>query len=219
MIDNLITHLQLFVIGFSFGVAGPCLFSCTPVIVAFVAGVRPGWGRMLSNIFVFLSGRFASYVLLGLLAGLSGAVLRQFTSSSVCLLFKPLAGAVSILFAVLLFTYKECSLCPAGTSRFDRYGKGALLVFGFSLGMAPCAPLLAVLFDIALMSKHPLDALAYAMSFGMGTFLSGLISISVLTGLIKFIPQKFLKSRASIITFKITCAAVLVIFGIGLIVR
>ena len=76
MIGTVITHLQIFGIGFSFGIAGPCLLLCTPVIVAYAAASHRNWIATLSNIFVFLSGRLFAYMVLGYLAGFSGTVLR-----------------------------------------------------------------------------------------------------------------------------------------------
>jgi len=208
MINNLITHLQLFAIGFSFGVAGPCLFTCTPIVAAFVASEARPWKRIFSDIFIFLSGRFIAYLILGFAAGLSGIFFRQIKGPSVSSFFKPLAGVVTIFFAAMIFIDRQEGECLKP--------KGAVAVLGFSLGMAPCAPLLAVLFDIALMSASPIDGLSYAMSFGIGTFLSGMIVISVFTGLIKFIPQKILRSRISRFVFKLVCAALLAAFAIRL---
>ena len=217
MIDNLITHLQLFAIGLSFGIAGPCLLTCTPVIVAYLAGRRSAWREMLVEIFVFLSGRLAAYLFLGFLAGLSGAVLRQFTSSSISLYFRPLAGIVAIIFAVLIFTYKDAPVCASRRPFHDRCGKGGAFLFGISVGMAPCAPLAVLLFDVAMLSKNPLDGLSYTLSFGAGSFVSGAIVISAAAGAMKLIPQRFFKSDMSIRVFKFACAAFLVLFGIRLI--
>lgn len=216
--DTLITHLQIFGIGFSFGIAGPCLLVCTPIVVCYTAANHRNWAETLSNIFIFLSGRLAAYMVLGYLAGLSGTALKHFTDSNLSIFFKPLSGVVAIAFAILLFTYKEHADCPGAKFNKNTYSRGGLFLLGFSIGAVPCAPLVAILFNIVLLSKCALDGLAYAFSFGMGTFASGIIMISALTGALKWIPDKFFKSKVSNLVFKIACAILLVLFGIRLII-
>jgi len=218
MLNTFITHLQIFGMGFSFGIAGPCLLICTPVIVAYAAASHRNWAQTLSNIFIFLSGRLSAYLVLGYLAGLSGTVLRHFTDSNLSIFFKPLGGAVSIAFGILLFTYKERADCPYKKFNKSVYGAASLFLLGFSIGMAPCAPLVAILFNIVLLSKSAFDGLSYAFSFGMGTLASGIIVISALTGAVKWIPAKFLKSEISNLVFRVICAALLILFGIRLII-
>ena len=55
-----LTLLQLFGIGFAFGMAGPCLFSCTPILMAYIAGSNRRYKDALANIFIFLFGRLAA---------------------------------------------------------------------------------------------------------------------------------------------------------------
>ncbi|MFH0763526.1 MAG: sulfite exporter TauE/SafE family protein [Candidatus Omnitrophota bacterium] len=216
--DALITHLQIFGIGFTFGIAGPCLLVCTPIIVAYTAASQKGWADTLSDVFIFLSGRLSAYLLLGYLAGLSGTALRHFTDSNLSIFFKPLSGAAAIAFGVLLLTYKEHAGCPGAKSRKSVYGKSGLFLLGFSIGVVPCAPLVAILFNIVLLSKCALDGMAYAFSFGLGTLASGIIVISALTGAVKWIPAKLLKSGASNLVFKAICAALLILLGIRLMI-
>ena len=216
--DTLITHLQIFGIGFSFGIAGPCLLVCTPIIVAYTAASHRGWGQTLSHIFVFLTGRLFAYLVLGYLAGLSGAVLRHFTDSNLSIFFKPLGGAVSIAFGIILLTYKEHADCPYAKFNKSVYGIASFFLLGFSIGAVPCAPLVAILFNIVLLSKCAVDGLTYAFSFGMGTLLSGMIAISAFTGIVKWIPAKLLKSKTGDLIFRVICAALLILFGIRMMV-
>jgi len=216
--DTLITHLQIFGIGFTFGIAGPCLLICTPVMVAYAAAGHRDWFQTLSHIFVFLTGRLFAYMVLGYLAGLSGTVLRHFTDSNLAIFFKPLGGAVSIAFGIMLLTYKEHADCPHAKFNKSIYGITSLFLLGFSIGVVPCAPLVAVLFNIVLLSKCAADGLAYAFSFGMGTLLSGMIVISALTGIAKWIPAKLFRSGAGNLIFRAICSALLILFGIRMMV-
>ena len=228
MTSTLVTYLQIFGIGFSFGLAGPCFLTCTPVLITYIAGSKRGPAEICIDIFTFLSGRLLAYVLLGALAGLSGAVLKKFTGSSLSLYFQPLAGAVTILFAIIILTKIKwgdsffIDKMPHKNGCPHFYGGkmlnfGGIFAFGFLIGVSPCAPLLALLFDIALMSRGLLDGIFYAFFFGLGTFLSGLITVGVIAGLLTRVPAAFVRSKIANVIFKLACAALLIALGLGLI--
>ena len=217
---TLVTYLQIFGIGFSFGLAGPCLLTCAPVLITYIAGRKLGPAEAFKDIFTFLSGRLLAYVLLGALAGLSGAALKKFTGAALSSYLQPLAGAVTILFAIILFTGRSsvsCAKVPAARGKMLNFG--GIFTFGFLIGISPCAPLLALLFDIALMSKGLLDGIFYTFFFGLGTFLSGLITIGVIAGLLTRIPTAFIKSKTAGIIFKAACAILLFVLGLSLILK
>lgn len=219
MFNTFITHLQIFGIGLSFGIIGPCFLLCTPVLITYVVGSKKTWGSAFKDVVIFLSGRLIAYMALGFLAGLSGAVLRQFTSLNTSSYFQPLAGAITILFAFIILLNRdnyECS-CQVPYGRILNFG--GIFVFGLFIGLSPCAPLLALLFDIVLLSKSALSGMCYAFSFGLGTFLSGLITIGVLAGLLTRIPANLIRSKALNIIFKSACALLLIVLGLGLIFK
>jgi len=235
MSNTLITYLQIFGIGLSFGIAGPCFLTCTPVLITYIAGSKKAWGEVFKDILVFLSGRLLAYVLLGALAGLSASLLRKFTGSYLASFFQPLAGAVTILFAVILLTNRlpenrhcekgsdpcpprhcEGALAPEAISLFNF---GGVFAFGFLIGSSPCAPLLALLFDITLMSKGVFDGMLYALSFGLGTFISGFITVGLIAGILTRVPAVFIKSKAANMVFRIVCALLLIALGAGLILK
>jgi len=219
MSNTLITYLQIFGIGFSFGIAGPCFLACTPVLVTYIAGSKKAWKEVFKDIFVFLSGRFLAYILLGALAGLSGSILRKFTSSGISSYFQPLAGAVTILFAIIVLANKNNNECACRTVHGKIYNFTGVFIFGFLIGVSPCAPLLALLFDITLMSKGTFDGMIYAFFFGAGTFLSGLITVGVIAGIITRSSAAFIKSKTANAIFRIACSLMLIALGIGLIVK
>lgn len=215
---TLITHLQIFGIGFSFGIAGPCFLICTPVLLTYVVGSKRAWPDVLKDIVTFLSGRLIAYIALGFLAGLSGSALRNFTSLNASSYFRPLAGAVTIFFAFLILLNRDNYECACPNKHGKIFNFGGVFAFGLLVGLAPCAPLLALLFDIVLMSKGALDGMFYALSFGIGTFLSGLITVGIIAGLLTRIPAAFIKSRTVNLIFKVICALLLIALGIGLII-
>jgi thiol:disulfide interchange protein DsbD len=220
MLNTAITDLQIFGIGFSFGIAGPCFLFCTPVLITYLLGRKERWHEALGDILVFLTGRLSAYVLLGSLAGLSGAVLRRFIGPPAAAFINPAAGAVSIMLGILVLVYKEPVLCACGGSPARKiYGFGSLFTLGFIIGISPCAPLTALLLQIALMSRSVVDGASYAFFFGLGTFLSGLLVVGALTGVIGGLIRKLVRSGPAAAIFRAACAALLILLGLGLIFR
>ena len=215
-INTLITCLQIFGIGFSFGIIGPCFLICTPILITYVAGNRKNLAGTLKDIAVFLAGRLTAYVLLGYLAGLSGVIIRQLVSQDIGRFFRPAAGMVSILLAILVLISaydfrKGCKTRDGGV-----YSKAGLVLLGFIIGITPCGPLVALLFEIALISNSALEGAAYALFFGLGTFISGMITVGAVCGLLSWLPEKLLKSKSANIVFRLICAALLILFGVTL---
>lgn len=219
MLDTLTTHAQIFAIGFSFGIAGPCLLSCSPVLITYIAGSGKRLTGVLKDIFVFLAGRLSAYIILGAIAGASGTLLKAMAGPAPAAVFRPLGGAAAIFFGIIVLFDKGYPSCECATPRQKACNYGGLFAFGLAVGMAPCAPLIALLFEIALMSKGALDGAAYASSFGMGTFLSGMAVIGAATGVLTWLPARMLKSKKSIAAFRILCAVLLIAMGIAIIMR
>ena len=94
---------------------------------------------------------------------------------------------------------------------------GGLFVLGLIIGITPCPPLTALLFEIALMSKSALEGMSYAFFFGLGTFLSGVLVVVSLAGILTKIISKVLKSKGAVRFFRIACSALLILFGLVLI--
>lgn len=219
MLNTLITYLQVFGIGFSFGMAGPCFLVCAPVIVTYVTASKKNFSAIFKDIVTFLFGRLLAYLTLGAIAGLSGAALKKYTSSGLAAYFQPLAGAVTIFFAILVLVNKYNSECSCPRAHGKIFNFGGIFAFGFLIGLSPCAPLLALLFDIALICKSVLDSILYALAFGLGTFLSGLITVGIISGLLTRIPAALIKSRLADMIFRIICAGLLLALGISMLSR
>lgn len=212
-----ITCLQLFGIGLSFGMAGPCFLSCAPVLITYILGRRQGFPATLGNISIFCIGRLAAYILLGAFAGISGAMLRRFVSleaSSAIVNFS--AGAISVALATFILIRKDSPERGCGSTGDKACSSGGLLLLGFVLGISPCGPLTILLAQITLMSNSALDGMAYSASFGLGTLLSSLITVGAAAGIAGRIVGKFVRSVPAIKVFRILCASLLIIFGIYL---
>jgi len=217
MLNDLITHLQIFGIGFTFAIAGPCLLVCTPILLTYIAGRQDKWQRAIADIAIFLLGRSFAYVALGAIAGGSGFYLRQFVKSNLTPYFDLASGAISVLLGIFVLIYKDKPVCAEKGSHTKVYGFGSILCLGFLIGIHPCPPLVALLFEIALISNSALDGALYALSFGLGTFLAGLIVIGTLAGILKGFTRKMIHSKRAGLIFRIFCSILLFLFGLGLI--
>lgn len=217
-LNHLITYLQLFGIGFGFGAAGPCLLVCGPIIIAYVAGRRAPWHRVITEIVIFLSGRILAYAVLGFLAGFSASLLGRFTDPGIYLYFMPLAGVISISLGVLVLVNEKVFFRQScARDEHKAYDLAGLFLLGFAIGMTPCMPLVALLLEIVLISKNAFDGMLYTLFFGFGTFVSSFFVIAAAAGLLRWIPVKMLRSKTSSLAFRIVCALFLVAFGLRMI--
>jgi cytochrome c-type biogenesis protein len=214
---NTVTFLQLFGIGFSFGLAGPCLLVCTPVLIAYIVGKQVRLRQVLVDISIFLTGRLLAYLVLGYLAGLSGLILRQFSNSSLVALLKVPGGIIIILFGLYVWVGKEplSWVCKRGANTI--FNSTGLFILGFVIGVFPCAPLLALLFEITLVSKSAWGGLLYALAFGLGTFISGFMVMAALSGIFTRLPSGIFKSKTGNLIFRTICAVLLILLGLRLI--
>jgi len=212
---TVITCAQLFGIGFGLGVMGPCLFSCAPVVLAYIAGKGEKGVPAVKDILTFLSGRLAAYAALGFMAGLSGAFLQRLS----VVYRNRLESAGGIITAAL----GAAVILGLGRGRAgcgNRHGfmnATGLFTFGMVIGLVPCAPLLAILYDIALMSKTAAAGAGYAVFFGLGTFVSGALTLGIFAGLITKVPERFLREGTSAFIVRLLCGALLILMGLGFI--
>jgi sulfite exporter TauE/SafE len=215
-VNTAITYVQLFGIGFSLGIAGPCLLTCAP-LVAYIAGRKISFLQGLSDILTFLLGRFLAYLLLGYIAGFSGTYLRILARGVFAPWLRLLAGTVIILMGIYVGIGQKVTdkVCPARLSKVT--GIGSLFLLGIIIGISPCPPLVALLIELAVISKSGLEALSYALFFGLGTLTSGLLALGVLSGLFNWLPAKIFQSAKTKFIFRIVCALLLILFGLNLI--
>lgn len=219
MTDTLITHLQIFGIGFTFGIAGPCFLVCTPILITYIVGRQEQWGTALIDIGLFLCGRLFAYCILGAFAGFGGYYLRRLIESGFASYLNFASGILSVVLGISILFHKETPLCVGKRSCNNIYDFGSVLALGFLVGISPCVPLTALLLEIALIAKTPFSGAAYAFSFGMGTLLSGFVIIGVVAGLLKGSAQRFIRSQSVNLIFKVLCAGLLIVFGLTIIGR
>lgn len=208
--------LEIFLIGFVLGLGGPCLFYCVPLIFAFTIGSEKQFKKSIIDILVFLSGRFLAYIILAFFAAISGVLLRNFIGAAPIVYFKPLAGLISIGLGLFVFLRKErpesgCSMHNQNISVW-----GGLFGLGFIIGISPCAPLVVLLSEIALLSKSIWDGVLYGVAFGLGTFIPAFIITAGLNGLFKQFLQKLFKSPKFNLALKVFSSLILILLGLFL---
>lgn len=221
MTDTLVTHLQLFGIGVAFTVAGPCLVSCMPPLLACAGAVSGPWRTRMGAVLLFLAGRCIAYLLLGAAAGLSGGVVRSLGGAGYDAPLRYLAGLVGICLGIIVLLRLRRD--GGGTGCRERRAaspgavqSGGFFLFGLTLGSLPCVPLGALLLEIALMASSPLEGALYAFSFGAGTFVTGALLAGAALGLVAWMPASIFRSPLARRIGAVLCASFLIVFGIAM---
>ena len=197
---------------------GPCLASCGPFVLTYLAGTAKGVFKAIGAYLLFSLSRIAVYLILGLLTFFLGRLIFERFNY----LFKFIlsgAGAFIILLGLLMLLGKEIKLAPCAFLRRNILEKDRenIIILGVFTGLLPCAPLISALAYAGLIAKNGFENLLYTFSFGLGTAVSPLVILAALTGLLpNFIKQ--LKGSYGRI-FNIICGLIMIILGAQLIWR
>jgi uncharacterized protein len=161
--------------GFSLGLLGSlhCLGMCGPLILA-LPGPKE---KTFQNSILYSGGRIISYSVLGMLAGILTAPLRNFGLQQHLSI---VAGILVILFAIT--NYFPRKYANGFLSKAEAYiknklsqqlgniqaSKGNYLVFGILNGLLPCG-LVYVALTGSLAIADPLQSSIFTLGFGLGT--------------------------------------------------
>ena len=210
--------IELFTAGLVLG-ASQCVISCVPMLAFYVAGTREGWRDGLKATLIFSFSRLFAYVLLGLVAGLSGVFLANLLQNPGFgfYLWISAGGFISLL-GILIILGKEprFRLCQALSQHTVNDSTKSMALLGFIVGVAPCAPLLGILTYIAFSVKNALLGAFYAFCFGVGTAI--ITPIVVLGVLSSVVPRLLFKNPRILDIFRRSCGLLLLFFGARLIV-
>jgi sulfite exporter TauE/SafE len=176
------------VIGFTNGLFF-CTSTCLPYVAGYIAGVNADFRRGVGLTMIFNSGRVAAYALIGAIVGIFKLIINESFLSSFQTYSAYAFSAVSVAVGVILLVRNKqpsCK-CPASTISLtgsrrlkDRFDVRAFTL-GLSRGMILCVPLLTILaYSITLAS--PIESLALAILFGIGTSLSPIVLLGGATG-------------------------------------
>lgn len=208
--------LSLFLSGIFLG-AGPCLVSCGPFLVSFIAGNNKNFKQSLWIWFIFSLTRIFAYLILGLIVGLlSQEFLYKIYNGNITKYIFILGGAFVFLIGTLMVfnKYPEIKACEAFKKNLLNKENKSIITFGLIIGFLPCAPLLGILTYVALISTNILKAVFYCFSFGVGTLISPLIIMAFCASAI----SKLLISQENIYKiFKIVCGIIILFLGLRLI--
>ena len=212
--------LKMFAAGMAMG-NGPCLFFCAPVVLPCIAGM-PGieedasrWKTGLKLAVVFSLSRLFSYSVLGLMS----VVLYRFVFETLGAYGRYLNWILGVLVVLLGTVYLISSgrgifghgtFCGLWDTKISGSSVPSMVIFGMLVGFSPCPPLLGSLTYIAATAGDPTGGLLLGFSFGLGTLLSPLILLGMLTG---FMVDKIKRSGRSLLIIRAISAAVLIYFG------
>jgi uncharacterized protein len=210
--------LSLFLTGIFLG-SGPCLISCGPFLVSFIAGANKSPKESFWIWLVFSLTRLFAYVVLGLIAGLFSQeiVYRLYRGNfSQYLLF---FGGAFVLFlgaVMMLGKMDRLPACRILEEKFIRRGIKSTVLFALVVGFLPCAPLLAILSYVMLIAGSWYKGALYSLAFGLGTLLSPLI---ILVLLASFIPKLLAQKNRMLGILQKVCGLVIVLLGLELILK
>lgn len=207
--------IELFVIGITLSMSS-CLFFCTPVILSYVAGTRRGWQEGLKAILIFSFTRLIVYFLLGLLAGWLGNLLTEKIFQFGYVFFLGGGFLISLMGLFIIFRQQPTDpLCRVFKKEVGDNSVKGPIILGLTMGTLPCLPLVGVLTYIALKTQNLWQGAFYGFAFGAGKFISPLIPLGVLAGML----PAGLNSNCKIYRFfRKLCGIILFFIGVNLVV-
>ncbi len=210
--------ISFFLLGLSFG-AGPCVASCGPLILSYVAGTRKNIISSLGVYILFSLARIAVYIALGITVFFLGGFILDKALGGLSRYVFILGGTFMILVGILTISGGHVRFRPLQMLQKNmiEHDKKSIIIFGLIIGLLPCAPFLAVISYLGLISKTWLQALLYSLVFGAGTILSPLILLVVAAGFIPRILADKIKLYYRIFNF--ICGLLIMFLGLQLIMR
>jgi sulfite exporter TauE/SafE len=210
--------LGLFALGLSFG-SGPCLVSCGPVFLSYLAGNSKNVAQSFLRYLVFSLSRISVYLIFSALIFYLG----RFFAQRVMVGFEKITFLIGGVFIILLgvltaFGFKlQNRLCKILKANFLERDIKSMVLLGLVIGLLPCAPLIALLTYAGFTAGTLGKSVLYGLIFGLGTFFSPLLILSLAAG---FIPR-IIKGREETYgrVFNIICGLTIVYLGLEFLKR
>lgn len=206
-------YIHLFLLGLSLSF-GPCLLFCSPILLPYIAATKKGWKEGFKNAIVFSLSKTVAYLFLGVLAAFLGAAIHDIISAKIKIIFISGGLLISLMgIIIILGIGTKYSFCPKWCKELAIEGLRGTVLLGLIVGILPCIPLLGAITFIAVSSKNILEGFIYALCFGTGVFISPLLLLGPLAGIISK-----LISKNKILSWILTrlCGIILVLMGISL---
>jgi len=208
--------LSFFLLGLSFGV-GPCLVSCGPLLISYIAGTQKEILKSTAAYFLFSLSRILIYIIISLAIFFFQEATKYALGGFTKYLF--FFGGIFIAILGMLIAFGKnlnFKFCRIAENFFLKKDAKTVILLGFIVAIMPCAPLISVIAYIGLVSRNWLNSLLYSLSFGLGTVSSPLLVLVVGAG---FIPRIMAKSPIAKGIFNFLCGAIIVFLGIQIIRR
>ena len=207
--------LTAFLLGLSFG-SGPCLASCGPLLISYIAGTGKNLPKSIITYSLFSLSRICAYLIAALLIFFCKEMFfiqkLEFFSRYLFIF----GGLFILVTGILLVIGKNINqdLCHRLQGTFLERDKKTILIFGLITGFLPCAPLISVVVYLGLVSGSWITNLIYTLSFGIGTALSPLFLVAMLSG---FVPR-LIKTKDKLYYFiNLICGLIIIFLGVQLI--
>jgi len=198
---------------------GPCMTFCTPLISPYIMATQSGWLRGLKSVIVFSLSRIISYIILALIVSALGQlVISKFYESKAGENIFLIIGLFIIFLGIILLWGKLPNLrfyqklCKYTTPQSLK----SLAILGLLIGFSPCLPLLGILSYIAFVSKNLLYGAFLGLCFGLGTLLSPLIPLGILSG---SLPKLIFRREKFLNIFNRICGLFLIYLGFQLVIK
>ncbi|MDD4894249.1 MAG: sulfite exporter TauE/SafE family protein [Candidatus Omnitrophica bacterium] len=210
--------ISLFLTGLLFG-SGPCIATCGPFLITYIAGTGKGAARGIMLYVLFSLARIAVYVLLSLAIFFLSRIAVENLIGGMYQYVLILGGGFIIIIGLFMALGRRLEFGfwkPLYRVLFE-HDKKSIFAVGLIVGLLPCAPLLSILSYIGLVSRTWQSSFLYSLSFGIGTFLSPLILLALVAGLI----PRFLSDKKAVYcqVFTFICGLIIIFLGIQLIMR
>ncbi len=184
------TYIQALSIGLLYGTIF-CTSECLPILASYIAGIGAGFRKGTIITLIYNAGRLISYTLIGVGFALIGGSLAFFIDEAILLNFRVysayIIGLITILIGVhiLLKAKNNQRNCSKECSYVDEWKVGRYDLRAFTLGLTRgliiCPPLFALL-AYSVPFATPIDSVALAFLFGLGTILSPMLILGGVTG-------------------------------------
>lgn len=198
--------------------SGPCLATCGPILISYVAATKQGPKQGILVWFLFSLSRICIYPILSVSIFLLGELLVRQNLIYIAKYVYLIGGIIIILigiFTIIRDTGGASRICSMISRRINqRLLKIQPITLGLIMGLMPCAPLLAALSYIGLVSSSWQRCVFYSLIFGLGTLISPLILLVLGAG---FIPKILLNKPGTYRVLRLICGLIIVFFGTQLI--
>jgi len=210
--------VSFFILGLSFGL-GPCLASCGPLLVSYLAGTNKNIFQAVFAYLLFSLSRIFAYTIFGLIFFWLGQFAISYLTEELSRYLYLASGLFIVMLGILVILGKNTKhkICQRLNDSLLKKSNKTTLLLGFFIGVLPCGPLISAFGSMALIAKNWGDIFSYSVFFGLGTVFSPLLLLVIFTGLI----PSWMKNANLLIyrIFNLACGVIMIILGIQLISR